>query len=131
GDVTLDGNPIIWNPANTLANDIFSVNVEADVTAIVKAKVDAAPAGDVIFTAAEPTNPLGIEGEILAVILDDPSVAQPGSVTLLYGAQNPAGDTFHVILADAVDKTNPNFGLNLSLGISYGYQPNGQFSTVL
>lgn len=129
GDVTLDGTPIVWDSAHTIANDIGSVNVEADVTALVQAKINAAPAGDVSFAVGEP-NTYEMDGEILAVILNDPSVTTSGSVTLLYGAQNPAGDTFHVALAKPVDKTDPHFGMNLSLGISYGYQPANQYSTV-
>ena len=81
GDVALNGTPVTWDPANTIANDISSVNVESDVTSIVKPIVDAAPAGLVDLTAAEPNNTFSIDGEILAVILDDPTVTQPGSVT--------------------------------------------------
>jgi hypothetical protein len=106
------------------------VNVESDVTSIVKPIVDAAPAGDVNLTVAEPNNSVLIDGEILAVVLNDPSVTTSGSIALLYGAQAPAGDTFHVALAQPVDTTDPHFGMNLSLGISFGAQPSGQFSTV-
>ncbi len=130
GDVTLDGTPVEWEPSHTISSDINSVNVVANVTSIVKEKIDAAPAGDVTFTAAEPNNPTLIDGEILAVTLNDPTVTEPNSVTLLYGAQNPLGDTFHIGLAEPINKTNPNFALNLSLGISYGYQPAGQYSVV-
>jgi hypothetical protein len=130
GDVTLNGTPITWDPTNTITNDIASVNVESDVTSVVQPIVDAAPAGDVSITAAEPNVPSDIEGEILAVILDDPTVTTSGSVTLLYGAQQTAGDTFHVALAAPIDKSAASFELNLSLGISFGYQPAGQFSTV-
>jgi hypothetical protein len=133
GDVTIDGTPVEWNPANTISNDISSVNVEADVTNIVKEKIDAAPAGNVEFNVAEPNNTYEMDGEILAVILNDPSVKQTNSVTLMYGAQNPAGDSFHVGLAEPVNKSNPAFALNLSLGISFGYQTafeTSQFSIV-
>ena len=71
-----------------------------------------------------------MDGEILAVILDDPTVTTSGSVTLMYGAQQTSGDTFNVALADPVNLSDPNFGMNLSLGISYGFQPSGQYSTV-
>ena len=55
GDVTLNGTSITWNPANTISNAISSVNVEADVTSIVKPIVDVAPAGTVDFMVAEGT----------------------------------------------------------------------------
>jgi hypothetical protein len=130
GDVVLAGTPVAWNGANTISNGISSVNVEADVTSIVKPIVDPAAAGTVDLTIAEPTHTGSIDGEILAVILDDPTVTTSGSVTLMYGAQQTTGDTFNVALADPVDLGDPNFGMNLSLGISYGFQPSGQFSTV-
>ena len=130
GDVTLDGAPVAWDAGNTIPNSISSYNVVSDVTALIKPKVDAAPAGDVSFVAAEPTQTGNIDGEILAVTLDDPTVTNSGTVILVYGAQQTAGDSFAVALADPVDKTNPNFALNLSLGISYGFQGGVQFSTV-
>jgi len=130
GDVTLAGTPVNWNPANTISNGIGSVNAESDVTAIVKPLVDPAPAGNVDMTIAEGAKTASYDGEILAVVLDDPTVTTSGSVTLMYGAQQTTGDTFNVALADPVNLGDPNFGMNLSLGISYGFQPSGQFSTV-
>jgi hypothetical protein len=130
GDVTLDGSPVAWNPADTMSNSIGSVNVAADVTALVKAKVDAALAGPVDFIVAEPFDTYLIDGEILAVILDDPTVRRSSGVTLLYGAQSTGGDTFRAALAQPVNKADPSFALDLSLGISYGYQPAGQYTTI-
>jgi hypothetical protein len=129
GDVTLNGTPVSWDPAHTIPNGISSFNAESDVTAIVKPIVDAAPAGIVNFLLSEGAKTSSYDGEVLAVILDDPA-APTGTVILMYGAQQTAGDTFNVALSDPVDKTNPNFGLDLSLGISYSYQPAGQYSTV-
>ncbi len=128
GDVTIDGTPVEWNPANTISSDIGSVNVESEVTSIVKAELDAAPAGYSEFTVAEPLNTYDMDGEILAVIFNNPNLKESNSVTLLYGAQNPLGDSFHVGLAEPVDKSNPAFALNLSLGISYGYEEDDETS---
>jgi len=122
GEVTLDGTPIEWNSANTISNDINSINAEAEVTSLVKEQLNAAPAGDSEFTIAEGDSTYDMDGEILAVIFNNPNVIEPNSVTLLYGAQNPDGDSFNIGLAEPVDKSNPSFALNLSLGISYGYQ---------
>ncbi len=41
-----------------------------------------------------------------------------------------AGDTFNVLLASPLDKTDPNLALEMSLGISYSSQPAGQYSQV-
>jgi Bacterial Ig-like domain (group 1) len=130
GDVTLNGQPVEWEEAHTISSDIGSFNAVADVTSIVKPVVDPAPAGLTSLTVAEGQLTGEYDGEILAVLLEDPSVNELRSVTLLYGAQNPLGDTFHVGLSEPVNKSNPAFQLNLSLGISFGYQPSGQFSTI-
>ncbi len=132
-EITIDGTPVVWNKANTISNDIGSDNAEADVTSIVASQLNAAPAGDSEFTIAEGERSFLVDGEILAVIFNDPNVKAPNSVTLLYGAQNPFGDTFNVGLAEPVNKSKPGFALNLSLGISYGYQTSfetSQFSDV-
>jgi hypothetical protein len=125
GDVTIDGAPVTWDPAHTIPNSISSFNVLSDVTAMIRAKLDSAPAGTVAFTVAEPNNTLLIDGEILAVIFDDPAVTVNKSITLLYGAQNTTGDTFNVALTQPVNKTDPNQELTFGLGISYGYQAPG------
>ncbi|HME03346.1 MAG TPA: Ig-like domain-containing protein [Solirubrobacteraceae bacterium] len=130
GDVTLDGEAIEWEAAHTISSDIGSYNAVANVTSIVKPVVDAAATGLVSFTVAEGSETFEYDGEILVVVLEDPAVNEARSLTLLYGAQNPLGDTFHVGLAEPIDKSNPKFALNLSLGISYGYQPTGQYSIV-
>lgn len=130
GEVTLNGEPIEWEAGRTISSDINSYNAVANVTSIVKPVVDPAAAGLVSFTVAEGQNTELYDGEILAVVLEDPAVNEPRSLTLLYGAQNPLGDTFHVALAEPIDLSNPNFALNLSLGISYGYQASGQFSSI-
>jgi hypothetical protein len=133
GEVSLDGTPITWNSANTIENDIDSINVEADVTSLVASQLNAAPAGDSEFTIAEGNTTEEMDGEILAVIFNNPNLKAPNSVTLLYGAQNPFGDSFHVGLAEPVELSKPGFALNLSLGISYGYETDletSQFSDV-
>jgi len=40
------------------------------------------------------------------------------------------GDAFSLGLADPVDKTDPGFGLEFALGISFGSQPSGQVSLI-
>jgi hypothetical protein len=130
GEVTLNGTPVEWEPTHTISTGIQSFNAVANVTSIVKPIIDSAPAGITNLTVAEGQLTTEYDGEILVVLLDDPSINELRSVTLLYGAQNPTGDTFHVGLSEPVNKTNAAFQMNLGLGISFGYQPSGQFSTV-
>jgi hypothetical protein len=125
GEVSLDGTAIDWDPDHTLANGISSYNVATDVTALVKPKVDAAPTGRVDFTVAE-TDSSSMDGEILVVILDDPA-AKVGTVTLMYGAQQTTGDAFALGLAEPL---KPSGIAQVGLGISYGFQPNNQYSQI-
>ena len=127
GDVKIDGTSVIWNLQKDYLNSINSYNYLADVTDIVKAKIDAAPAGRVDFIIDETG---AIDGEILAVIFDDPAKTTDNTVVLFFGAQDVNGDSFNIGLADPVDLSDPNFGLDFSLGISFGWQGFDQYSIV-
>jgi hypothetical protein len=127
--LTIDGRPVPLT--DEVPSGISSYNYFADVTALVKPKLDAAPAGLVEVKVAEP-EPSLTEGAILAVIYDDPAVRVEQTVTVLYGALSPTGDRYEVQLASPISLTDPATRLEMSLGISYSYQESGsqQFSQV-
>ncbi|HEY9246763.1 MAG TPA: Ig-like domain-containing protein, partial [Candidatus Methanoperedens sp.] len=52
------------------------------------------------------------------------------TIVLLFGAQKVSGDTFNIGLANPINKADPNLGLDMSLGISYGFQGGSQYSQV-
>jgi hypothetical protein len=122
-------------PWDGVADNAFLHSFYADVTSVVKPTVDAAPAGELFIPVEEFANAAGTDGEVLAVIFEDPLALVPdNSVSLLFGALNSAGDTFIINLASpitAVDLADPNLVMDLSLGIGYGNQPGGQFSLVV
>jgi hypothetical protein len=126
-DVKIDGAAVTWDLETP--SSISSWNHWADVTTMVKPKIDAAGAGIVNFTITEVLSP-GIDGEILAVIFDDPAQTTDNTVVLLFGAQAIAGDNFFVNLADPIDTSDPDLVVDMGLGISYGFQPSGQVSLV-
>jgi hypothetical protein len=129
GDVSLDGQVVTF--PTSVPSNIESVNYWADVTDVVRAKVDGASAGGVAFTVSE-TAPQSFDGVTLATIFDDPAQAADRSVSLLFGAMKTAGDTFTLHLAAPIDLGDPNLIQQMSLGISYGYQQfgTGQYSEV-
>ena len=120
GDITIDGNPITWD--FVIPNVLSSYNYFTEVTALVKAKVDAAPAGPVSFTIVEVNKNSKIDGEILAVVFDDPAQAATNYVALLFGSQAQGGDSFTINLDRPICKADSDLVLDLSLGISYSYQ---------
>jgi hypothetical protein len=130
GDVTIDGDNITWDVETS--NVLSSYNYWTDATALVKAKIDAAAAGRVDFTIVEVNRNSYIDGEILAVIFDDPAQIVSNTVILCFGSQAQGGDTFAIGLAEPIDKSDPNLVLDFSLGISYSYQAYdwGQHSNV-
>ncbi len=125
GEITLEGSSVAWDSAHTILNSIDSVNVAADVTSIVEPKLDAASPGRVTFTLEE-ADTLQMDGEILAVVFDDPNV-RSGTIDLLYGAQSTTGDHFDIGLPEPL---RPSSEATMGLGISYGDQPSGQYSEV-
>jgi hypothetical protein len=128
GDVKIDGTDVNWSVTRR-SSTIEAYNHWSEVTSVVKPKIDAAPAGRVDFTITE-VDSSGIEGEVLAVIFDDPNQLTTNTVFLLFGAQNALGDRFILNLAEPLDKTLPNVAVQMSLGISYSAQGNSQASQV-
>ncbi|PWU08507.1 MAG: hypothetical protein C5B50_29435 [Verrucomicrobia bacterium] len=118
-DVTVAGQPFVWSTST--GNSISSYNYWGEVTSIVKPILDAAAPGIVNLTIGE-NNSANIDGEVLAVVFDDPNVTSQNTVSLLFGAQNVAGDTFSITFAQPLNPANTNLVLDMSLGISYGYQ---------
>jgi hypothetical protein len=126
GDVTVNGVPVAWDAI--IPNAIQSFNARDDVTAIVKPVADAAPPGLVIFTITE--NPtINYDGCILKVIWNDPTTTQ-NSILIFWGAQETTGDTFVINFAQPLTTASFAAPLEFSLGISFGFQPSGQFSQV-
>jgi hypothetical protein len=124
GDVTLAGSPITWD--QSVVNDpprldIIFNNVFAEVTAIVGPLIDAAPAGITELTVTE-TNTGTIDGTCLAVIFDDPNQTTNNSIILLFGGQDPAGDSFQINLAAPLEPTSPGARADMGLGISFSFQ---------
>lgn len=116
---------------NELANGIGGYNYFAEVTDLVKSTIDGAPAGQVRLSVSEP-EPWLVDGEVLTVIYDDPSLSVERTVSIMYGALQPGGDTYSVHLARPINLADPATRLQMSLGISYSYQTGGsqQYSTV-
>lgn len=119
GDVKLDGADVAWDISTP--SSINSWNHWADVTTLVKPKIDAAAPGLVSFDVTE-VNTTGIEGVILAVIFNDPNQTVSNTIILLFGAQDIAGDTFNIFLASPLNTSDPNLLIDMGLGISFGYQ---------
>lgn len=126
-DVAINGNNIAWT--TEIPNGIQSYNYFTDVTSIVKPIIDGSSAGIIDLTITE-QNSYNIDGEILVVIFDDPSQVSDNTVVLAFGAQQTTGDSFAIGLSQPVNKSLPGFGLDMSLGISFGYQPAGQYSQI-
>lgn len=131
GNIKLEDNDINWD------SEIFSdqsttdwYNYWADVTSIVQPIVDSAPAGRVDFNVTESVNANQIDGEVLAVIFNDPNQVEDNTVILLFGGQDPAGDSFKIGLSDPINKSNSNLAIDMGLAISYSYQPGSQVSLI-
>ena len=126
GDVALNGRPIVWDPQRTMENSIGSYNAWAEVTSLVKPQLDASPPGRIGVPVSEGSYSSYIDGVILAVIFDHPASTTDSTVILAYGAQQVSGDT--ITLNRATSSLAPV--VTLGLGISFGYQPTDQYSTV-
>jgi hypothetical protein len=127
GDVSINGTPVNWT--SQAAGAISNFNHLADVTSIVKPTIDAASPGRVTFTFTE-VNTTGIDGEVLAVVFDDPAQTRDTTVVLLFGSQAIAGDNFAITLAEPINPATAGALADMGLGISFSFQPSGQLSIV-
>ena len=129
GELLLDGTNVPLNDG--VASFIQSANYWADVTTLVRSKTELAASGPIDFEIAE-TNARSIDGAILSLIWNDPSTLQDRSVVLLFGAQQTSGDEFVLQMAQPLNPTQPESILEMSLGITFGYQTGDsyQYSTV-
>lgn len=131
GALSLDGVDVTW-----MASDVASAfgfptyfNMTlADVTGIVKDKINRASAGKIGFRVDEnffETVDQGIDGAILAVVFKVPSDAKKRNVTLLFGGVPASGDAFEVALDKPIDKDAPGARAEMGVGISFSYQNDG------
>lgn len=134
GHVRLLGAPVTWQ-RQVVHDAFFSAgfwhNVFADVTAIVKPSLDAATPGILSLPVTE-VDTTSIDGTLLVVVFNDPSVSHDKTVVLLFGQQNTNGDRFSLQFAQPWLST-PTAQATFGLGISYGFQasfPTGQFSVI-
>ena len=118
GDVTLDANPITWS--QSVENSDWT-NTFADVTAIVKPKLDAAAAGRTSFTVVE-LHTFQVDGCVLGVVFDDPSQPSDSTVIVEFGGQSTTGDNFAITLGQPLDLVDPSSRADMGLGISFSFQ---------
>ena len=122
GAVSLDGSPIAWSDRVPGASGIFQ-NVYADVTSIVKPRVDAATPGlvDLTLTEADPSG-FEVDGCGLYVIFDDPTQATSNTVILLFGGVPQSGDEFAVTIAEPLIA-----GDTAQMGVAIGWSTQGEY----
>jgi hypothetical protein len=123
--VTLQGTRVTWDQAIT---NSFFANAEADVTALVKSTIDAAPAGIGTLTVGEGSGTGNIDGEVLAVVFDDPNQTTDKTVSLLFGGQKTTGDNFTIALDKPLDLSDPALSLQMGVGIGFGFQGTNNLS---
>jgi hypothetical protein len=133
GTITLDGTSLSFAPTHSVVGNFGVNSVWTNVTTIVAPVVNGASPGLVKFTAAEPAESTEITGEILAVVMNNPTLTTDNTVSFLFGALNTTGTSFSIGLANPLDLTTPTLSLNMSIGDSFGYQGppgTGQYSTI-
>ena len=129
GDLTLNGSGVAWDDTvSNSATGIVWINHAADVTGLVAATLDAAPAGTVNIPVLEGSLNGNIDGTILAVIFNDPAASNNG-VVLLFGGQQTTGDQFTISLAEPLDLMG-DAKADMGLGISFSFQGSAMISQI-
>ena len=127
GTISIAGVPINWNISTP--SSISSYNHWADATAALSGAMNALPPGLNTVNYFEGGNPFLIDGTILMVVWNDPAQIVDQTLVVMFGAQNIAGDNFYVTLSQPIANV-ATLRMDMGLGISYSYEPSGQFSRV-
>jgi uncharacterized repeat protein (TIGR01451 family) len=122
GDVSLNGVPVAWDISvfNGITNfPQFFHNVFADVTSIVAPAVNNLSPGLIGLNVFEQGTE-SINGTVLVVIFNDPNQGADNSVILLFGGQEPGGETIRVQLGSPIQADTAK--LDMGLGIGHSFQ---------
>ena len=117
----------LWTALGLLGNGLQAFR--AEVTNQVALAVGGGNANRFSFQ-IDSESPNGqVDGEGLVVVYSN-ALDLFRSIILLDGSSSPAGDTATVNLAAPLDLTQAGFEAQLSLGIGFGFQGDGQYSNV-
>ncbi|MFQ5512601.1 MAG: hypothetical protein ACE5EO_12210 [Candidatus Krumholzibacteriia bacterium] len=117
-EVSIGEAPVEWDLS--VPNAVGSWNGIADVTSLVRSRIDGAAAGRVVFEIHEHPSDL-IDGVILAVVFDDPGADENNEIALFFGAQKVRGGSFAVELSESAG-AGSGTRFTLGVGISHSYQ---------
>jgi len=124
--ISLDGNALAFGPSVVNGTDCCGLNsARADVTSIVKAKVDGGAGGTYNFAVRE--SDAQTDGTALVVVYSLASLDK-STVAILDGFSDVGGDGFTASFGSALDPTAAGFQADLRLGI--GFSCCGQTNTI-
>jgi hypothetical protein len=131
--ITLNGSPVNFTGLVGAVSDRPQIGqwftARADVTSLISGALSSGKS-DYSFDVSEGSLNNRIDGEVLAVVYSDPSLAQ-GSVVLLDGGQRTGGETKNISLGSPLGDPNaPGFDADMSLAISGSTGDNQQHSIV-
>jgi len=121
--VSIEGIDVGWDLFADTNNDT-GFNLFTDVTDILTSKLNGAPAGMITLSISEHAS-WQVEGNILAVIWNDPGQDVDTTIALFFGTQPDNGDPITFEMADPIDTSNSDLAATMSLGISFSYQSSG------
>ncbi|MDJ0785704.1 MAG: choice-of-anchor Q domain-containing protein [Myxococcota bacterium] len=128
GSISVQGTPVDFDVsliARPSTGGLEFNNVAADVTDLVRSRIDAAPAGPIGIPVAEGGATQDIEGTVLAVVFERPDLTEPRSIVLQVGHQVQDGDTLTFDVEAPLDLNAPGALAELHLGIGSSCQSPG------
>lgn len=117
GEIRVDGRSVLWD--RSIPNVIGGWNAMADVTDLLRPKIDAAGPGRIVVEIAEQNTEL-VDGVALAVVFQLADATVDNEVNLFFGAHGAAGNGFTIELSHAADVVDTRY--TMGVGISYGLQ---------
>lgn len=119
GDVRIEERRVLWD--RSIPNVIGGWNALADVTELLRQRIDAALPGRMVVEVTEDHSEF-VDGVVLVAVfeLTDPSVDH--DIALFFGAHGAAGNGFTLMMSKPAPSTVGDWRLELGVGISYSLQ---------
>jgi len=125
GCTQLNSVPIAWDGSS--GTSWGCCNYYSDVTSIVAPIINAAGAGP---TSIPIVDCGGMDGHALLVIFADPDLPNEKTIVIMFGGLSTLGDNFALTLSEPINPDAPGALLDMGIGISFGFQPSGQYTLI-
>ena len=119
GEITIEGRRVMWD--RSIPNVVGGWNALAEVTDLLRQKMDSALPGTIIVEIAEQRSEF-VDGVVLAVVFELVDKAVDNDVSLFFGAHGASANGFTIQMSKPVPSDIATARFEMGVGISFSMQ---------